>query len=555
MKTEEITHATQHLTELVEVKNALQHECDTIKTYVDEAFQKYKEVETSRNSETTRTVLDEIVSIDNKLSKANSKKTKLEHKKQELEKTLRSLETEIDRQREETNQAFNQASKLHERIDSDREPELIQDEIKNCQAFIGNVESRVGKFDQVLAHYMEKKASYERAQEKLHKLQNALMMLNKTMVIRNKWYSLIEKHWAHQLEVAFASLMGNRGFEGVITIDFERETLTMKVAPGNKQAVQATESLSGGERSFSTVSFIMALWNIVQPPFYFLDEFDVFMDKVNRQIVLESLLSHAKESNAQFVFLTPLDTSIKPNHQTKVLKYKQNLPSKWNVRRRYQPTQVVIETPTNPPGMVAGLTLQDMGKLLQEQQNTLQAMTTAIALRETASGQCERVHADRDFIRDRETRDGQGVFTQKRGPNGNASHRTAKRVPNREASHRTAKRALNGEASRETGKRVPPEEDVPMITESQLAEQHSHGDGSCEVSSHVRNGREIGSASPHVSADREDIDRYPLTFGVWSVESDGAVYVNGHVEGCAVRILIDTGAAVSLIRRDVWESV
>nr|CAD7586499.1 unnamed protein product [Timema genevievae] len=275
--TEEITHATQHLTELVEVKNALQHECDTIKTYVDEAFQKYKEVETSRNSETTRTVLDEIVSIDDKLSTANSKKTKLEHKKQELEKTLRSLETEFDRQREETNQAFNQASKLHERIDSDREPELIQDEIKNCQAFIGNVESRVGKLDQVLAHYMEKKASYERAQEKLHKLQNALMMLNKTMVIRNKWYSLIEKHWAHQLEVAFASLMGNRGFEGVITIDFERETLTMKVAPGNKQAVQATESLSGGERSFSTVSFIMALWNIVQPPFYFLDEFDVFM--------------------------------------------------------------------------------------------------------------------------------------------------------------------------------------------------------------------------------------------------------------------------------------
>nr|CAD7401671.1 unnamed protein product [Timema poppensis] len=232
--TEEITHATQHLTELVEVKNALQRECDTIKTYVDEAFQKYKEVESSINSETTRTVLDEIVSIDNKLSKVNTKKIKLEHKKQELEKTLRSLETEFDRQREETNRAFNQASKLHERIDSDREPELIQEEIKNCQAFIGNVEHRVGKLDQVLAHYMEKKASYERAQEKLHKLQNALMcrntvheckvsdsegsqperqMLNKTMVIRNKWYSLIEKHWAHQLEVAFASLMGNRGFE------------------------------------------------------------------------------------------------------------------------------------------------------------------------------------------------------------------------------------------------------------------------------------------------------------------------------------------------------
>lgn len=55
-----------------------------------------------------------------------------------------------------------------------------------------------------------------------------------------------------------------------------------------------------------TVSVFAAV--IIISPFYCLDEFDVFMDAVNRRFVIEALLHEAytHRESSQFVFFTPL---------------------------------------------------------------------------------------------------------------------------------------------------------------------------------------------------------------------------------------------------------
>ena len=52
----------------------------------------------------------------------------------------------------------------------------------------------------------------------------------------------------------------------------------------------------------------MALWEAIESPFRCLNEFDVYMDLMNRKMSMRMMLEEAKVlSNRQFVFFTPQD--------------------------------------------------------------------------------------------------------------------------------------------------------------------------------------------------------------------------------------------------------
>lgn len=68
-------------------------------------------------------------------------------------------------------------------------------------------------------------------------------------------------------------------FQGNVKVNFEKKILDISVGPidEGERAGLGTSSLSGGERSYATMAFVIALWNVTELPFYYLDEFDVFM--------------------------------------------------------------------------------------------------------------------------------------------------------------------------------------------------------------------------------------------------------------------------------------
>src|SRR4051812_10514361 len=67
-----------------------------------------------------------------------------------------------------------------------------------------------------------------------------------------------------------------------------------------------TKTLSGGEKSFSTICLLLSIWEAMGSPIRCLDEFDVFMDHANRDISMKMMVQAARRSaGRQFILITP----------------------------------------------------------------------------------------------------------------------------------------------------------------------------------------------------------------------------------------------------------
>lgn len=118
-----------------------------------------------------------------------------------------------------------------------------------------------------------------------------------------------------QLGVEFRYVMLKQGYEGKVEIDYGQKRLEIFVkTPASRNKAESwvsTKSLSGGERSFTQVALIMALQKFADSPFCVYDEFDVFMDDVNRGNSIKILIEAASKMEVarQYFFITPHDVS------------------------------------------------------------------------------------------------------------------------------------------------------------------------------------------------------------------------------------------------------
>lgn len=74
-----------------------------------------------------------------------------------------------------------------------------------------------------------------------------------------------------------------------------KASTTGKSKKAGSKEVSDLSALSGGERSFVTLCFTLALNSHSESPFCALDEWDVFMDAVHRKIALDKMIDYAAE--------------------------------------------------------------------------------------------------------------------------------------------------------------------------------------------------------------------------------------------------------------------
>ncbi|MEM3642163.1 MAG: hypothetical protein QXH37_09610 [Candidatus Bathyarchaeia archaeon] len=74
---------------------------------------------------------------------------------------------------------------------------------------------------------------------------------------------------------------------------------------GGKPVPLDAYTQSGGERTTSTMSFLLALQQHVRSPFRAVDEYDIHMDPKNRELIAKMLVSIVKNANVQYIIITP----------------------------------------------------------------------------------------------------------------------------------------------------------------------------------------------------------------------------------------------------------
>ncbi|KAK0503863.1 P-loop containing nucleoside triphosphate hydrolase protein [Armillaria luteobubalina] len=205
-----------------------------------------------------------------------------------------------------------------DRVETTRRSDEIQRNLDSVQQALKERERRHGAtVDEMTVEVNKTRANLEAAESQLKQMVSLNKRLKASLVARlNRWQEF-RLHIAVRCKLVFQYNLSHRGYFGKVLFDHDKGTLQLKVQTDDVAATQGSRdkdprSLSGGEKSFSTICLLLSLWEAIGCPLRCLDEFDVFMDAVNRRISMKMMIETANQSDKkQYILITPQDmTSI-----------------------------------------------------------------------------------------------------------------------------------------------------------------------------------------------------------------------------------------------------
>lgn len=136
--------------------------------------------------------------------------------------------------------------------------------------------------DEAMKELVNAKKKYRNIEKQFKTLEQFHQTVQVVLTDRVNDWKVLRSLTAKQIRASFLTFLSQKGHTGSIKFDHNQKTLDItvqleKLRDGSHSHSQTVNSLSGGERSFSTVSLLMALWTTMETPFTAMDEFDVFM--------------------------------------------------------------------------------------------------------------------------------------------------------------------------------------------------------------------------------------------------------------------------------------
>ncbi|XP_072714621.1 structural maintenance of chromosomes protein 6 [Ciconia boyciana] len=297
----------QQSRKMEELKNILQ----VAEKNFEEMKEKIHQVE-----EIAGPIKDELNQADSEVENSKRRLQHYEEKRKEHLACIKRHKELLDAKEKELEEKIAQARQIYsERIEVSRTVKSLDAEMNRLRERINSENDRHGNREEIVQQFHDAKERYEDANSKVKNLKKFIRLLEEIMTQRFKIYRQFLRLLSLRCKLYFDHLLRIRACSGSILFDHKNETLSIIVQPREEDqaALNDVRSLSGGERSFSTVCFILSLWSITESPFRCLDEFDVYMDMVNRRIAMDMILKVAdSQHHQQFILLTPQSMSSLP---------------------------------------------------------------------------------------------------------------------------------------------------------------------------------------------------------------------------------------------------
>ena len=255
-----------------------------------------------------------------------ARRLKLETHMQKAEDGLKRLEVEkrekeamVARKQEEVNasiEVLGESSRVRERLNK----HSCEVELRQYREDLNTELQQLGvpDLDKLNRAYEEKQQSYKRCADEYEAVKEEGLEMERLDKRQRLSYNQLRSEAQQQICLRFTQFLSQRKAEGIVSIDHQTKEVALKVKMDSNHEVAASQVtnirvLSGGEKSFVTLSLIMATAHIIESPFFIMDEFDVFMDEANRHVSLTTIIQTAREEKKQFIFITPhnLETVVK----------------------------------------------------------------------------------------------------------------------------------------------------------------------------------------------------------------------------------------------------
>lgn len=232
--------------------------------------------------------------------------------------TISVLKSNIQEMEEQLEQKIAMAQKFcksTERLQVSESATAFGKQLQDLQARLVREKARFDGLDllDLEMQYEDKRIKFEKKTRELESFTSNSESLATMLHERKSTWKALRKIIASNTNQKFNSVLQDRDFSGKLRFNYKEETINIEVVHNVQGAdkgcaISDMKSLSGGERSYCQVSLLLALSQTIECPFRVMDEFDVFMDSMNRVMTLQLLISSAKrEGSRQFIFITPND--------------------------------------------------------------------------------------------------------------------------------------------------------------------------------------------------------------------------------------------------------